>query len=266
MEKIGEMSMQFVEYRDGIYYYDVTTEVEGRIVKMKLPRYHQLLGWIEIFGLPPQHEWVVLADIEPFTKTAELTIDGKSYTETCVYDKNKEKKTHKITLTREGGGLQETVKWTEHYVSAPNNIKHEIRFEHKDGTYECLMHKSLIRPESLDGDAHTFVRDIIEQCGEPDQLWQKIFETKGVLPEIYYRMFPAVSGVDLTDTQGTAIEVGYLAGKEEIDATHGDWHKLFVLKDVTLQITEDGYISKEVDIEGTPERIKYTYHKNLYRV
>jgi len=265
MKQIGTMDIIFDEYKDGIYYFDLIVEVAGVTRHTKLPRYHAMVGWVEVFGLPPQHEWVILEDVVPFSKEASLIVDGHTYTETFAYTSNKEDKTHTIVTERSDATSHEKLIWVESYKGAPQVIQHTMTFEHGAGTYICNAEKSLVTKAQLTDEALDFVTKTFSEHGQTEHVWKKSFSAQGVLPEIYYGLFPAIEGIDLSNIQGSVVEVGYMAGERGTDGVHGDWYKRFQLGDQVLYIVEEGYTSQIIETDNGPKNIKSTYHKKLYR-
>lgn len=59
----GHLKMKFSHQEKDMFFYDADIDYKGKKVKFLLPRYQPMVGWIEVFGLPPQNEWVILEDL-----------------------------------------------------------------------------------------------------------------------------------------------------------------------------------------------------------
>ena len=260
--------MKFKEVVDGVYYYDVCVSIKNKKSHVVLPRYHIFLGWIEIFGFPPQHEWVVLSDIKPFSKKAIISIDGKDISEQIDFNLNKKEGFHDILITRESDNEKEKFKWSEDYSKAPILIKDIGVFKHSGGIYEYTEDKVLIEnidSENLNDTQRKFIKDITDKYGKPSAIWLKSFKGGGNPPSIFYKIFPIHEIVDLSDVKGSIVELGYMSkGKEEIDRAHGNWHKLFDVNGKAFYIKEGDYKPATVEVNGILEHIKGEYNKKLY--
>ncbi len=284
MKTLGELSMEYKKVENGIIYYDLQVEIEGRKKEILLPRYHAFLGWIEIFGFPPQNEWCVLKQLNPFEKKAKLKIDKDSFEEIVIFNPDFNNKMHSIITIREGNNLYEYFQWFENFSKAPEKIEGIGIFTHNKGVYRYSYTKKGIEPskygkfeidilkflnrEELPSLVKEKVEEILEDKGKPDSIWTQRFEAKGALPLIYYKMFPTnVLDLDLEDCRGNMIQLGYLNKEEsEIDKVHGEWYKFFMFEnDPRLFFIKEGnWSSIEVEINGKKERIKNTYGKELY--
>ncbi|HMO77880.1 MAG TPA: hypothetical protein PKA42_00045 [Candidatus Paceibacterota bacterium] len=120
MHKLGNLDISFKEYRDGVYYYDIELKFGNKITSIVLPRYHTFLGWIEVFGLPPQNEWVILDNLNDFEKTGVIKVDDKEILESIKYTSGKN--SHTIKTTRELDGKKEMTVWKQDYENAPMKI------------------------------------------------------------------------------------------------------------------------------------------------
>lgn len=265
MEKIGEMKMTFDCYHDGVFYFDMSIQMNGVTKKIRLPRYHPLFGWIEIFGLPPQHEWVIQEKTDPFIKKATLKIDGEKISEQCEYLYDENRKNQTVILTRDNGSDKEVCTWKENYIDAPNKIVTDATFEHADGSYNCTTLKSKVAIDNLTENEKVFVNDITKKHGATEVIWKKKFTASGNLPPIYSSMFPTFDNLELDDIEGVLLEVGYPLINADADGIHGDWYKQIQFGAETFYITEGGYTSKEVLTENGPVEIKATYQSKLYR-
>ncbi len=265
MVKIGDLNIKYSHFNNGIYYYSVHIDVNGVKRQIVLPRYHQMVGWIEVFGLPPQFEWVILETIGDFDKEAVLTIDGEEFRESVSYRANESEKQHEFTVTREGV-FSEQVHCVESYRQAPQLVSLKTNFEHQEGAYVCDYKKSLIDIEDVLDTEQNFVDMILIENKIPDHVWRKHFTAFGKIPPVYYHFFPLISGLDVSQCSGSVLELGYQAGEEGVDAVHGDWHKLLRINDQSFYIKETGYSSREVTTPNGTERIKDTYRKELFKL
>lgn len=268
MEKLGTIDISFKEHRDGVYYYNVSIAINQETKNIVLPRYDPFLGWIEIFGLPPQNEWVVLGDLPDFTKSATLTVDGVNILETVKYKHDRNGKTHCLETTRASDSADESCTWTQDYSDAPDSILSRTTFTHPKGNYEAswktavLTDASTLTPAELD-----FYEQVTVTRGTPDLIIKKTFAAKGTPPPLYYSLFPISGTVELADISGSLIELGYLKkdSPHEIDQVHGDWFKRFDIGDQVFHIIESNYSSRALEVDGVETRIKDKYRKKLYR-
>jgi len=265
MKKIGNIDISFSEYKNGVYYYSFVVEMQGVTREIMLPRYHPFVGWIEAFGLPPQNQWVVLTNVDAFATKAHLIIDEEKYDESFMYTPDAQNKTHTIEIVRENNGATETMVWFEEFKNAPQLVHNTMTFNSKAGEYICKAKAAINTPNDLTGEELRFVDGVISKRGATEHIWTKSFASKGIVPEMYYAFFPQIEGVDLTDVQGTVIEVGYMAGDDAVDAVHGDWFKRFQLGDHIFYMNEHSYTSTTVETEHGPEKIKNTYCCELFK-
>lgn len=265
MKKIGQIEISFKEYLNGVYYYDIEVMVNDIKTTIVLPRYHTFLGWIEVFGLPPQNEWVVLSDLADFEKTGVMKINNKEIIETVLYSKRD--KTHTIKTTRQSGDEKETCIWKQDFSGAPESILSEMEFDHKGGKYKIESKTEILASmESLSTKEAAFASGVIQKNGQQDVLIKKSFNAVGEIPEIYYSLFPIQDFLNLTNTSGTIIELGYLRTESphKVDKVHGDWYKRFYFGDKQFFIQESNYSSCTIETEQGPEQIKNTYKKELF--
>ena len=266
---LAKLDLRFKEIRNGIQYYQVDLDIQGKKREIIMPRYHTFLGWIEVFGLPPQHEWCVLKAIKPFEKQAMLMIEGRSIDESVKFNTDPVSKLHSIVVSRKVGEQTETFHWFEDYSRAPGEIIDHGTFSHQNGIYTYAAKKRGFQwSEDLtlpDAKQQEFLRKIVAEHGAPDAVWLKTFEAKGSLPSLFYQMFPITNLVDLSKVSGWVCELGYMNKEgDEVDKVHGDWYKLLKLNDKFFFIKEGNYTSCEAEIKGKPTRIKNTYSKELH--
>lgn len=267
MKKLGVIDISFKELQDGIYYYDVSVTIGPETRTVVLPRYDVFLGWIEIFGLPPQNEWVILSDLSDFTKSATLTVDGVTILETIHYKKDIQGKTHRLDTIRSCGDTTETCAWTQDYTNAPHRILNHTTFNHPGGSYDATWETAVLNDTSTLTEAELdFYQKITAERSAPDVIIKKTFTAKGVPPPLYYNLFPIHEIVDLTEISGSLVELGYLKknSPHTVDQVHGDWFKRFDNGEQVLYITESNYSSCPIMVNGKILHIKDTYHKELF--
>ena len=264
MKPLGSLEKQFSHYKDGVYYYDLTITIGDKVVVATVPRYHQFMGWIEIFGLPPQSEWVILGDVPAFSKRADLVIDGQTWEEEVQYIPTPSKSQHRIEVTRRNETDWEKTVFTETYTEAPEQIKVEVTFTHHDGTYHVLMNKGLVGVADLSETELSHYRTLEAEHGQTDMLWRKTFQAKGELPPVYYHLLPGQALVDISDCQGSVFEVGYSAGTSDLDAPHGSWYKHCTVNERTFRVVESDYASEMMMIDSKKEAVKTSYRKQLF--
>ena len=263
MQKIGVLDIAFKTYEADVYYYDVTVQVNGHTVSIVLPRYHAFLGWIEIFGLPPQNEWVVLDDLPAFHKQGVLEVDGQAITESVTYTPGAQ--SHTIETIRRQGDVEGVCVWKQDYSRAPESILSEVTFHFPDGSYQATWETEILAADELPATDQAFVSKIREAHGMYDVVIRKKFQAAGTPPPLYYSLFPIRDLVDLTQATGSIIEVGYTHtdSPHKIDRVHGAWYKKFDLGAATFYINETNYTSCQIETERGPEQIKNTYRKEL---
>lgn len=265
MNKIGTIDIAFHSYTDGIYYYDVQVDMQGKKRSIILPRYDVFLGWIEVFGLPPQNEWVVLDELADFSKTATLVVDGVEYEEAVTYAAGEN--SHHIETVRRRDEHEERCVWTQRYVDAPHAIQNESTFVHAGRRYQASWQTAVLDDVSgLTSAEAAFANEIVAEAGTSDVIIKKTVSAAGELPPLYYTLFPVMDVLDLSKVSGTVIELGYLQtnSPHKVDAVHGDWYKRFVFGDTVLRVVESNYSSRDQLTEAGIKRIKDTYRKELF--
>ncbi len=265
MREIGKLEMKLKEVKKGVGYYNVRVEVLGKKVKFLLPRYHPFLGWIEIFGLPPQHEWCVLKQLEPMRERAILEVGNKRYEESLNFQPYPEGEMNFISIFRKeiGGKTFEHFHWVEDYSGAPKEVIEHGLFQHDDGIYVYTLEKGVVK-EVKGKLQKEFVDQVVKEHGETSQIWLKKFGCMGKVPPVYYQLFPTLevlSKRELERCKGWGLEIGYLVKEgEELDKVHGNWYKLFKIGDKLFYVEESSYGSRKVD--GV--LWKNTYCERLY--
>lgn len=267
MKLLGEIHKSFDRQEGNVSYYRMVVAWGGEEKIIDLPRHHQALGWIEIFGFPPQHEWVVLDSFEPFESRATLKIDGKSIEETMSYTPRADKKEHYIKVERKSGAEDEVFEWTENYSKTPKIIDTGV-FTHKKGKYSYKTEKNILDPRDL----NTLTKIEIQyyenkkkELGEPSLIITKDCKAGGTPPPIFSEMF-FVDKSDIADCSVRSLELGYL-NKEgsDLEKAHGDWYKLFDLNGELFEIQEKCGEFREEIVDGKPVEIKDSYTKTIYK-
>jgi len=230
-----------------------------------IPRYHAFLGWIEIFGLPPQHEWCILKDLKSFKKNAKLVVNNITFDESIEFYKDKD--THFVAVYRSNEDIFENFYWYKNTSS--NGIKEEGYFEHSNGIYIYRVKKKMIKKvKALDSRQRRFFEEITKKEGNPDVIILKNFKAKGTKMPIYYLLFPTLEVLDTKDIEnckGWLLEIGYLNKiGDEIDKVHGRWFKLIHVNDKCFFVVEGNWSSTVVEVDGIRERVKKSYSKELY--
>jgi hypothetical protein len=238
-----------------------------------MPRHHTNLGWIELFGLPPQNEWAVVdpvADgIEPFQSEAKVTIDGSEYREQLTFHHGLNGLLRYIGLERSGNERSEAFHYTEDARNAPSLIHGQGSFIHSDGEYHyCVIKQVGDTADKVDAsdEQRQFIDDCMQQHGQPSVMIRKTFSAGGKLPPIYASMLPAHELLDLGAVEGSVLEVGYLyTAGSALARAHGDWYKLYRANEQCFYITEGDFTSRTVETPDGTQEVKDTYRKDLYR-
>jgi hypothetical protein len=274
MEHIGTLSLQYDRHDEGgVAYYNVEASVGDQERHFQMPRHHTSLGWIELFGLPPQNEWAIadpIADgIEPFRSEAKVTIDGSEYHEQLTFHHGLNGLLRYIGLERSGNERSETFHYTEDARNAPSAIHGQGSFIHSDGEYHYGVIKQVgDTADKVDAsdEQRQFINDCMQQHGQPSVIIRKTFSAGGKLPPIYASMLPAHELLDLSKVEGTVLELGYLNTQgSQLAKAHGDWHKLYCANEQRFYIEEDSFSSRVVETPSGRQEVKDTYRKQLYR-
>lgn len=269
MKQIGRLDKQFYHIKDNVAYYAITVTVGRAKRKLLIPRYHRALGWIESFGLPPQHEWVVLDSIKPFQHTAMLHINNRKMHEHITFNTDPKAGFHYIKLVRKYAKDTELFSWFEDYTKAPSSIKSEGIFSHKRGIYRYTMNKRvivLVRAEKLLKRSHKhFLKKITARFNaRPDICVIKDFEARGAPPPLFSDMFP-MRNTGFSDISGSVCEFGYLRKTgSKLEQSHGDWYKLFEIDHRQFVIEERCGTFRFEKIHGKTTTIVDRYQKRLY--
>lgn len=256
--------MTYDKQEGDIFYYHVDIDYKSEHVKIRLPRYAPMVGWIEVFGLPPQNEWVVLDSTEKLKKKGVLTIKQKGrafkINETINITTDSKACWRVIRLERSSGKVFENQLCVEDWSCLQDQraIKKYLFFEHSKGTYfvtlECIKNPKL---NILSVKERRYLDTIQKERGKSNEVWLKKFSANGVPPPLYYKIFPFWKN-NWKRGDGRALEIGY-----EKEMSHGDWYKLFTLGTQHFEIKEDGWGSRRVTCQGKQIRIKDTYRKSI---
>ncbi|RLJ02835.1 MAG: hypothetical protein DRP11_02535 [Candidatus Aenigmatarchaeota archaeon] len=274
MKRIGTLDMKLEKVEEGILYYRTDISISGRKTSALLPRYHPFLGWIEMFGFPPQHRWLVLKSMKPFERSAKLVVNGEKFDEAIRFNTSPLTREHLISVHRENRDMFEDFHFYENYSNVPEEVIARGYFSHSDGIYTYLSRESGFDSERLnlqeppldliEAQEH-FIETMIGKYGEPDSIWLKEFSASGVKPPLYYRIFPADDLFEVEAANGWILELGYLNKEgDEIDRIHGEWHKLMSVNQKLFYVKEGGWKSKNVEINGENVRVKDRYNKELF--
>lgn len=263
----GFLKMTFLCQEGEEFFYDVDINYGDKKARIILPRYQPMMGWIEVFGLPPQNEWVILEDLgKHWQKKGNIILyEGAKKME--IKEKievfnNYQDSSRIIMLDRKTGGLFEKQICLEDWSSlnsANGLIKKQMVFNHSHGVYFVTV-EAFKDPEkkSLTPAQSGFLEKITKERGKPTLgVWLKKFTCHGDPLPIYSRLFPFWGEV-WNDVQGSMLEIGY-----EKEMMHGDWFKLFEAGDKMFEIEEGGWTSREVVWQGKKIRIKNTYEKKI---
>ncbi|MFB6116195.1 MAG: hypothetical protein ABEK10_01670 [Candidatus Nanosalina sp.] len=274
--RIGSLSIDLDRERsnDEVMIYSVEAEVEGEETRFELPRYDTHLGWIEVFGLPPFNEWVLLREFQYLNKSFSGQLNGENYSESIEVEK-KGVTGHRINLQR-------TMEDEEEYY----NIRtFETPQGNTDSIFECInsrgvytaaiTKKEINNPDEgdlkiLGEEQRKYAQKIFEKEGQPDKLTLKKSRIDGPTPAIYRKLFPFWDKEEFDDSQVISVELGYLNqgdNKTELDKAHGDWFKLFQFQEFDhsmLEIREGNWRSTTDWFKGDRKNTKEHYEKHLY--
>lgn len=266
----GLLEMSFRAKKNDIFYYDVLIHFGKKKVKFILPRYQPMVGWIEVFGLPPQNEWVFLDnERKAWQKTAsfDFEINDKKFKmkEMLEVFPDIANKRRSLELTRTMSKETESQSYQEDWseMDAKNTITKRSVFRHSEGHYfidETVIFNPPI--ETLSSEQKNFVATIKKEHGDPSLgIWLKRSTMSGKYPPMYSKLFP-FWGKDILEAKYVeSIELGY-----EVAQAHGDWYKLFEIAGKTFEIMEDNYTEREELYKNKKTKIKNTYRKRIKRI
>ncbi len=273
MEKIkwdGVLDITFKNKKGDIFYYDVSISFGKKKVKFTLPRYHPMVGWIEIFGLPPQNEWVFLDNERTqWQKTTPFyfQVNDKKFKmkETLQVFPDLVNNRRSLELVRTMDGKIETQWYEEDWskMATENRMAKRSVFKHSGGHYfvdeEMFLNPSV---EKLNSKQKSFVENIKNKHGNPSLgIWLKRSKMSGPYPPMYSQLFPFWNKDILSAKYVESIELGY-----EISQAHGDWYKIFEIAGKVYEIEEDNYSEKNELCGGKTVSIKNTYRKKIREI
>ncbi len=266
----GTLEITFKNQKEDIFYYDVSVNFGKKKVKFILPRYHPMVGWIEVFGLPPQNEWVFLDnERKSWRKTTPFyfQVNDKKFKmkETLQVFPDFKNERRSLELIRIMGGKTETQWYEEDWskMATENKMTKRSVFKHLEGHYfvdeEIFFNPSI---ETLNLEQKNFVGAVKKKHGDPTLgIWLKRSAMSGQYPPMYSQLFPFWSKDILEAKYVESIELGY-----EISQAHGDWYKIFEIAGKIYEIEEDNYTEREELYKGRKVNIKNTYRKKIRRI
>src|SRR3989344_1044579 len=257
----GELTIQFLKQVGDLFYYKVLIEYKKEKIEFVLPRYAPMVGWIEIFGLPPQNEWVVL-DGNDYSKkqTSDFVIiqNGKKsiIKENLSISTDDKNGWRLIDYKRKLGGIYENQTCFEDWSTFETTGKIEKRmlFKHSEGEYFVTL-TGIKNPDNslLSKQQQKYSQKVTQKQGKSSEVWLKQFNVHGNPLPIYNKIFPFWKHL-WKQSQGSIIEIGY-----EKEMSHGDWYKLFEAGNEVYEIFEDNFTSLDVIYKGKKIKIKDTY-------
>lgn len=277
-EKIAEISIDLEESRNNVMQYRVRSTGEKE-TEFELPRYDIFLGWIEIFGIPPFNEWVVLDRFDKLEKNFSGMVNGRKYSESITVEDHGVTGTV-IELERESGDA-----WERHHVREMDYVKAStsggvalFEVDHSRGEYSARLVRTIAQEsqdieelrEKLGERERKYLDRVTEENGEPSIVVLKEATVDGTTPPVYRRFFPFWEKKEFDESEVRSLEIGYMdRGDNEtgIDELHGGWYKLFSLEDFDhshLEIREGNWKSTDVEFEGEEQTTKQHYEKHLY--
>jgi hypothetical protein len=266
----GILDITYKNKKGDIFYYDVTITFGKKKVTFVLPRYKPMVGWIEVFGLPPQNEWVFLEDSASYWKKTTpftFTVDKKVFRmkESLEVFPDYKHNRRSLELVREIGKEKEVQTYEEDWSKMEREGKITKRSIFKGGTghyfvdEEAFLNPSL---KTLSSVEKKFVEIIKKKHGNPTLgIWVKHATMRGAYPKIYQQLFPFWNNSILQAKEVRTIELGY-----EISKGHGDWYKLFEIGGQLYEIEEDNYTEREEVYNGKKVSIKNTYRKKIRKI
>lgn len=280
-EKLSKLTIDIAdaEIDNELINYRVESDGEKQ-TEFDLPRYDTHLGWIEIFGLPPYNEWVLLKEFEQLNKNFCGKINGENYSENLKIE-DRGPAGVQIQLERKSGGAEETYRITELDATESSASESAALFhvDHSDGTYDARIDRRIAQEsgeledlkQELNEKERDYIENIISMEEEPDIAVLKKAQVNGETPAVYRKMFPFWERTEFENSEIRVIELGYMEYGDtdsEVDKLHGRWYKLFSFQDFDydqLEIREGNWRSTEVELEGQKQNTKQHYEKHLYR-
>lgn len=280
-EPIGELVLNLPEHpiKDGTPYYNIQCSVKDKHINLEIPRYHTHLGWVEIFGLPPFNEWVILEDINKLNGEFEGELGEGKFSESIqLYQSST---VSEIELQREYQGKKETAKTlkTNQTFDELNSSISITNWRHTSGT--CSSHlKALFAETDRERDQiknraspehRKYMEEILEEEEDlPDSVVLKKAVINGETPAVYRNLFPFWNTTNFSNMEVEIIELIYREygdNQKDIDSFHGRIYKLFSFEDFDhdhLEIREGNWKSTEIEFQGQKTTTKEHYEKHLY--
>jgi hypothetical protein len=280
-EKLGKLTIDLKDDQPREDLLEYKVESQGELeTEFDLPRYHTFLGWIEIFGLPPCNEWVLLEDFKQLEKEFEGEIKGEKYSESLKIEDKGPIGTW-IELKRESGKMEEEHQAIELEYSETSTSGSMALFniDHSKGEYSARINRQIAEnseevdkiKERLDKEEGKYLEARLEEEGNPSLVVFKKAEVYGSAPPVYQKMFPFWNKKEFNNSEIRILEVGYMDkgdSEEDIDNLHGRWYKLFSFEDFDhnqLEIREGNWQSTEIHFQGEKTHTKDHYEKHLYK-
>lgn len=266
----GTLDITFKKSVRDIFYYDVKISFGRKKVTFILPRYHPMVGWIEVFGLPPQNEWVFLDNEKKSWKKKSpfiFEVNGKQHVmnELLEVFPDFAHSRRSLELIRTLGSETET-QWYEEDWSKMEKEKKIIKrsvFKHSKGHY-FVDEEAFFNPaiRLLTENQKKFIETIQKKHGTPNLgIWLKRSTMKGEYPRMYAKLFP-FWGKDILNAKFVeCIELGY-----EVAQAHGSWYKLFEIAGSVYEVEEGNYSERVELYKGKKTKIKNTYSKKIRKI
>jgi len=263
----GMIDMRFKRRSKDCLYYDVVVSSGRKRVEIELPRYHPMIGGIEVFGLPPQNEWVVLTPHKnPFVGKGVIKVKNDKkiakIKERIEIVTNEEDAWRFVERDWHLGKKFERQLYFEDWSqmkAAGCNQKRWV-FVHSNGMYvvSVLGHMNPAL-KLLTKKQKEFLEKIKAERGKPTDTWLKQVNTNGTPPPLYKQLFPFWK--TQLENVGSVFEIGY-----EKELSHGDWYKFFDFGKQCYEVQEDNWTSKSIQWKGKSTKIKNTYRKYVREV
>jgi hypothetical protein len=222
--------------------------------ELEIPRYAPWTGWIEIFFLHPQEEWVELTGLRKFKGRLEGNANGLAFDETIEISRDARKGVLEIRVDRsfQDGRFERGV-----YLESWGPVTKSVWYsKHDTGHLATHFTKYLVErvPRAYKG----FVEAASQRARHfrEFQLWVKEFQSFGGLPSWKSELAPLS-----VSSSGSSIEAGFLYIKG-----HGDWFKYFEYDGTKLLIIEEGFEWAKYRFRGKNVFGKKRYHLYLFEV
>jgi hypothetical protein len=264
----GVIDMRFHGQEKDVFYYDVDIRWGTKQIQFLLPRYAPMVGWIEVFGLPPQNEWVVLDQVaNTFTEAGTIEVKAEEgnfkIEEKLTISTDTSLKWRFIQCERATGNLFERQLYIEDWsaFAAKKHIRKYSVFVHSRGLYRVTIDAYLkLDSRHLSKGQKDFLEKVKKEHGQPTYLWLKRFSAEGESLPIYNKLFP-FWGSGLPSEKGSSLEIGY-----EKELSHGDWYKLLKIGSDRYEIKEGSWSSRAAIWRGERVKIKNTYRKTITKL